>query len=195
MTVAAQREGKRRSPVGAETGLTGRLGARVKEWRQEQQAGLSPATSLGETPFVFDNFQINASMRKLLSFGVSHDDQACTTGTDISFYERNGPGPRREPLLEQVGFCPGSEELFWWCINNSLEYKVSVRTSGLAGNCHGMLQKVMVQDARRLPNEPRAPGPIADRSRSAGGQRLTPVLAQSGARRCSTPDRSQKVTR
>ena len=62
-------------------------------------------------PLVLNNFEIDASIRKIVTLGIAHDDQVCAARAEVKLRDRCGIGERREPLLEELGIGPRLEHL------------------------------------------------------------------------------------
>src|SRR6185369_2242599 len=98
----------------------------------------SPGISVGkDEPLVLDHLKKDASVGKLIPFGIAHDNQAGTARPDVELGGGGRPGQRSEPLREQGGVCPCPEQRLPRRIDQAGQHQLAIGgRGGIGGGGH-----------------------------------------------------------
>src|SRR5688572_5970711 len=76
--------------------------------------------------FVLDDLQVDAGIGVVIAIGIAHHDQAGAARPDIQRHSGNCPGPRHEPLLQELGLGPGAIHFFARRVEDALQHQLAL---------------------------------------------------------------------
>src|SRR5438034_4116183 len=92
--------------------------------------------------FVFEDLEIAADVREVLSFGRAHHKAKNAAGAQIDLAIHRRPGRRREPLLDVLRHGPRSPDEFRWNVDDAFEKQVEERIGFNVEAGHGSLLQI-----------------------------------------------------